>query len=115
MLRTTRCATSLSDVKLSLAGLGVALLALLLLAMAGPAYQLGILALPSAFGVMRTAAYVGLAAIAAGIATAWLAPRRPRNGPLAIAALAIVLGAAAALIPYRWQRAAQSAPPIHDI
>jgi uncharacterized protein (DUF1499 family) len=102
-------------VKPSLAALGVALLALLLLAVAGPAYQLGILGLPRAFGLMRVGAYVGLIAIAAALVTGWLAQRRRRHRPLAIAGVALVLATIAVLIPYRWQRSAQSAPPIHDI
>jgi hypothetical protein len=53
--------------KLSLAAVAVAGLALVLLVLAGPAYRLG-MPLPMAFSLLRYAAYVGLAGVVLGVA-----------------------------------------------
>jgi uncharacterized protein (DUF1499 family) len=99
----------------ALAALATAALALLLLAIAGPMYRVGILALPSAFGLLRWAAYLGIVALmVALVAGAWAYFRRMRL-PFVVAAVALLVGLIAIAIPYRWQRAAQSVPPIHDI
>jgi len=101
--------------KLALAALATAGFALLVLALAGPMYRLGMLALPSAFGLLRWAAYIGMVAIIVALAAGvWGYWRRLRL-PLVVAALAALIGLVAVGIPYRWQREAQSAPPIHDI
>jgi uncharacterized protein (DUF1499 family) len=91
----------------------IAILGLVLLALAGPSYRIG-LPLGFAFGLMRFAAYFGLAAIAAGIGVAAWQWRRSRTAALA-AAIAIGVGVLDVAIPVTWQRRAQSAPAIHDI
>jgi uncharacterized protein (DUF1499 family) len=101
--------------KPALVALATAGLALLLLALAGPMYRIGILALPSAFGLLRWAAYLGIVALIVAVAAgAWAYFRRLRL-PFVVAALGLLVGLVALAIPYRWQRAAQSVPPIHDI
>ena len=96
---------------LSLAGAG---LALLLLMLSGPAYRLGV-PLPTAFGMLRWGAYLGLAVALLSAAAAALAYRRQQRIQMAVAATALVLSLIAFLVPYNWQRRAAAAPPIHDI
>lgn len=98
----------------SLAAVGLGLLGLLVLALAGPAYRIG-LPLGMAFSLLRFAAYIGLAAIAvaAGV-TAWQVKRGTR-WTAAIAALGVAAGLVAVAIPFTWQRRAQRLPVIHDI
>ena len=100
--------------RLPLAALGVAVLALALLGAAGPAYRLGA-ALPTAFTLLRWAAYVGGAGALLAVAAGALAYRRNARREVALAAVALVAAIVAIGIPYSWQRRAASVPPIHDI
>lgn len=97
-----------------LISLGVAGGALLLLAVAGPAYRVGI-PLSFAFGMLRWGAYAGLLAAAVAAIAAFVAWRGARRLAAAVAVLALVAGLTAVVIPYYWQRRVQNAPPIHDI
>jgi uncharacterized protein (DUF1499 family) len=99
---------------LSLLALAIALLGLLLLGAAGPAYRVG-LSLQTAFAILRWGAYLGAAGIAAGIAAMLMARWRGQRKAAWLALLALVAGLTAAGIPYSWQRRASSVPPIHDI
>lgn len=100
--------------KLPYVALGIAGVAGLLLAAAGPLYQMGV-PLPTAFSVLRWSAYVGLAsAVVAGLAGV-LEYRRGRRVGVALTLVALLVGLMAFVIPYQWQRRAQSVPPIHDI
>lgn len=100
---------------LTLLACGVAALAVLLLAVAGPMYRAGLLSLGNAFMLLRWAAYAGIAAVVvAAIAGGW-SYRRRTWGRLALSVAALVAGLTAFGIPYQWQRRAQSLPPIHDI
>ena len=101
--------------KLALGALAIAGLGLGLLALAGPMYRIGILGLPSAFGVLRWAAYVGIVAMLAALVVGVWTYLRRLHLPFVVAVLALVIGGVAMAIPYRWQRAAETAPPIHDI
>ena len=100
--------------KISLAALGLALLAVLLLAAAGPSYRLGA-ELPTAFALLRWGAYLGVAAAAAAIVAGLLGYRRKARGATAVAVAALVIGVVAVGIPFAWQQRAQGVPPIHDI
>jgi uncharacterized protein (DUF1499 family) len=100
---------TLTFVALAIAGLG-----LVLLLVAGPAYRVG-LSLEMAFAILRWAAYVGAAGVAAGLAALVVARRRNHRAALVLALAATVVGAVALVIPYSWQRQARSVPPIHDI
>jgi len=93
----------------------VAGLALLLLGAAGPLYRIGVLSLPNAFLLLRWSAYVGAAAMAAGLVAGALAYRRRAWAPTVLALAACVGGLAAFGIPFQWQRAARAVPPIHDV
>jgi uncharacterized protein (DUF1499 family) len=99
----------------SLAACGIALVALLLLLISGPAYRLNLLSLPNAFALLRWGAYVGLAGLVAALIVGGLAYRRRRWYELGVAAAALVLSVVAFAIPYQWQRAARAVPPIHDV
>jgi uncharacterized protein (DUF1499 family) len=98
----------------SLVAFGTAVLGILLLAAAGPAYRLGA-SLPMAFSFLRWAAYIGIAGAVVGGAAALLAFRRGQRGGASLAVVAVVIGLVAAGIPYQWQRRAQGVPAIHDI
>ena len=65
------------------------------------------------FALLRSSAYVGIAAIAAAILA--LAIPGWRAGRIAPLLIALVLGAATACVPLEFQRRARSVPPIHDI
>lgn len=100
---------------LALVACGIAAAALILLAIAGPTYRIGLVSLPHAFTLLQWAAYAGVAATGVGIIAALLAYRRRAWFPMLVGATAIVAGLVASAIPFTWQRRAQNAPPIHDI
>lgn len=93
--------------------LGLALLAGLLLLIAGPGVRAGFWPFPIGFQLMRYAAYAGLAAaLLAGLGLlrpAWR-QAQARNLLLALALGGIVLG-----VPWLQLRQARSVPPIHDL
>ncbi|MDQ3495359.1 MAG: DUF1499 domain-containing protein [Pseudomonadota bacterium] len=91
----------------------LAVLAALLLLIAGPGTRLEWWSFRTGFTVMRWAAYLGLGA--AGLALLGLLVPRTRRaqGGLVLAALAIA--AIVAWVPWNGLRQARSLPPIHDI
>lgn len=95
------------------ATLTLALLAALLLALAGPGTRLGLWSFRTGFDLLRWGAYLGLAAAAAAILQL-LVPRwrAPRAWPLVVA---LVLGLLSAGVPWFWRQRAGQVPPIHDI
>ena len=101
--------------KFALLACAIAALGLTLLGVAGPAYRLRVLSLPSAFTLLRWAAYVGIAAMLAGLLAGLVAYRHSARVITLLAAAAFLGGVAAFGIPFQWQRAARSVPPIHDI
>jgi uncharacterized protein (DUF1499 family) len=101
--------------RLSALPVGVALIGFLLLAVAGPAYRLGLLALETAYGVMRWGAYVGAAAIIAGLILGTLAYRQRKGLATTLALTGVVLGLVAVIPTYAWQRRLRTAPPIQDL
>lgn len=93
-----------------------ALSGLVLLAVAGPGYRAGWFSLGTALQRMLTwAAYAGIAALALGVTAAVVNTRRGTSRRVALAGLAVAIGAVAVGIPWRWQQTAQSVPRIHDI
>ena len=97
----------------SLVANAIAGLGLVLLALAGPSYRIG-LPLGFGLGLLRYAAYVGLAGALVAIGTAAWQWKRSR-GAVAVAAVAAIVGLTVAWIPFSLQRRAQRVPPIHDI
>jgi uncharacterized protein (DUF1499 family) len=92
------------------AALLVALIAALLLLVAGPGYRVGIWELQTGFLLIRWAVYVGLAGLVLAGVALWQA-----RGRSAFGALALILSLVAVGIPLRFYRMAASVPPIHDI
>jgi uncharacterized protein (DUF1499 family) len=97
---------------LSSVALFTAVIAVGLLTLAGPGYRAGWFGLGTALQRMIAwGAYAGVAAVVVGL----LALMASRGRARAVAAVAVLLGAAAVAIPLRLQQAAQAVPPIHDI
>jgi len=91
----------------------LALLAALLLLMAGPGTRLALWDFRFGFTLMRWALYLGVGS--AGLAMIALAIPRLRRGQVGALSLAIVVGLATAALPLSQVQKARSVPPIHDI
>jgi len=100
--------------KLPLVALGIAAAGALLLAIAGPAYRVGV-PLPSALAVFRLGGHAGLAAGLLGLLAAGLAYRHQLRRAVAAGALAAVAGLAVFTVALVAQRRADTAPPLHDV
>ena len=97
---------------LSSLALLMAIVAVLLVALAGPAYRAGWVGLGTALQRMLTwGAFAGIGAVVLGLLG--LIVTRGRRRALALTAVAI--GGAAVALPLRLQQAARSVPGIHDI
>ena len=92
--------------------IAVAVLAVLLLALAGPGARLGLWGFPTGFTLLRAAAYLGLVAAAAALAQLFTSRAAPGRPALVVAA---VLGLIAVGVPWHWLHRARTLPPIHDI
>jgi uncharacterized protein (DUF1499 family) len=99
---------------LSLLALGIAVVGLVLLGVSGPVYRIGG-SLPTAFTILRWAAYLGLAGATAGLVAGIFGFWKRNRKATAIALVALLVGFTTAGIPYGWQRRAQRVPPIHDV
>lgn len=98
--------------KLALAGFGLALLAGLMVALAGPGTRWGWWHFSTGFSIVRWGAYLGIvAAIVCAVALfrAW----GERGRWLAVAGLVIAF--IAFVVPWNYRRSAAGVPPIHDI
>jgi uncharacterized protein (DUF1499 family) len=90
--------------------LGLAIVAGAMLMATGPLYRSGSAPLLTAFTLMRWAAYLGVLTVVLALVALVVG-----RGQRWMAGAALVIGATAFVIPYQWQRAARSVPPIHDI
>jgi uncharacterized protein (DUF1499 family) len=90
-----------------------AVLAALLLLLAGPGVRLGLWSFRTGFDLLRWSAYLGLVALA--VALVQLVVPRWRGQRPWMLGVAVVLGALAAGVPWYWRRLASRVPPIHDI
>ena len=88
----------------------VALVAGVLLLVSALGYRIGAWPLPVAFTLLRWGALGSVAAIVLAGGALWRA-----GGRDVLAALALVMGLVMFVIPFRFQRMAAAAPPIHDI
>lgn len=98
--------------RLAVAGFALALLAGLLVVLAGPGTRWGWWDFPTGFSVIRWGAYLGIAA-AAVCAAAAVRSWNLRGRWLAVAG--VVIAVLAFALPWSYRRAAAGAPPIHDI
>ena len=90
----------------------LAILAVTLVALAGPGTRLGVWDFRAGFQLLRWGAYLGIAAAGLGLV---LLLRRPLGASVAPPVLAIVLGGLAVFLPWRLMEQAKRVPPIHDI
>jgi uncharacterized protein (DUF1499 family) len=93
----------------------VTALAVIVLALTGPAYRAGIAPLMVAFAVMRYAAIVTGIAGLLSLVGLWPAVVEGRRGGVLLSLAALVVAAVAFWLPYHQMRIAYSVPPIHDI
>ena len=101
--------------RLSLPGLGLALLTASAAALAGFVHRWGLWDFGAGFTILRWAAYLGLAA-AAMSACVWVYALLSRSwAGLLLAWLAVVVGVGAAAVPWSHLQKARNLPPIHDI
>lgn len=93
--------------------LALAIIAALLLLIAGPGTRLELWDFRTGFKLLSGAAFAGLAASALALVML-LVPHIRRQG-LAALGMALVLGLGVAFVPWSGMRKARSVPPIHDI
>jgi uncharacterized protein (DUF1499 family) len=86
--------------------------ALLLLLLSGPTVRLGLWDFTTGFKLLRWAAYLGLASMAAALAA--LLTRTGRR-PVLLQVAALLIGGGVAYMPWHWLQLARRVPPIHDI
>jgi uncharacterized protein (DUF1499 family) len=93
----------------------ISLIGIALLAAAGPLYRIGILSLENAFGLLRWAAYAGVAGMLVALGTGALAYGRGTRLQVLMSCVMFLLALTAFAVPFQWQRNARALPPIHDI
>jgi uncharacterized protein (DUF1499 family) len=98
---------------LAIVAIVVAVTAALFLIGAGPGTRMGLWHFRTGLGLIRWAAYVGIAG--AVLTLLALAVTRPRGAALVALLVALVLAGTAAVLPWQWAQRAKSVPPIHDI
>jgi uncharacterized protein (DUF1499 family) len=92
---------------------GLALLAVLVLVMAGAGTKAGLWDFRTGLGMLKWAAYIGVAAAVASLAL--LAVLRPHGRVLGVLLVSTIVGLAVVALPWQWRSIARSVPPIHDI
>ncbi|MFT4937122.1 MAG: hypothetical protein ACI88A_000136 [Paraglaciecola sp.] len=90
----------------------ISLLAILLVALAGPLYKFNILDLGSAFGALRFGVYVGMAALVLLLIEIIF---MRKNISWSAAGVSALLAIVAVGLPMNMMNKAKSVPPIHDI
>ncbi|MGH8271849.1 MAG: DUF1499 domain-containing protein [Gammaproteobacteria bacterium] len=93
----------------------VGIVAVALLAVAGPLYRHGSITLGAAFDLLHKGFWVGIVAAAAGVVGVIATLIARRYGAAVITLLALVLGVVAFGWPWMLLHEARAAPPIHDI
>ena len=93
--------------------LALAVIAALMLLASGVGTRLSLWDFGTGFGVLRWAAYVGLAAAACAVVMLLLPRLRRAHGVML--AVALLLGLGVAFVPWNNLRMAKTVPPIHDI
>jgi len=104
------------SMRVSLAAVIVAAVALLLLVTAGPGYRIGLFSLELALlGMLRWAAYGGAAGVVLSAIAIYWGRRHQLRGAQAVAALALLTSLVVIAVPLEFMRRARAVPPIHDI
>ncbi len=93
--------------------LAAAVIAAILLLVAGPGTRLGLWDFRIGLGLMRWAVMAGLAASVLAVVLLLVPSVRSGNGVLL--AIALLLGLGVAFVPWNMMRQARQVPPIHDI
>ena len=96
-------------------GLGAALIALVLLIVAGPGYRLGLWPLRLGFNILGFSAWLGMGAAAVSLLGAFLVRMAPPRRSLGLALAGAILGMAVAAVPWHWNQTVAMMPFIHDI
>lgn len=94
---------------IAVAAVTVSAVALAVLLAAGPGSRMGFWSFRTGLGLLRGAGYGGVAGVAIAALALVIGGRR------ALATLGLLIGLAAFLPPWQFQRTARSVPPIHDI
>jgi uncharacterized protein (DUF1499 family) len=97
------------------AGLALALVAALALLLAGPGHRFGWWSLGTGFGMLRWAAYGGIAAALISAVGLVIAPLRAQRRGMFRALAGLIVGLVVAGVPLSYLQSARSVPPIHDI
>ncbi len=82
---------------------------------AGPGTRFGWWPFPTGFGILRWAAYAGVAGAAISLAGGLAARRGSARHGTPVAVVGLLLGVTAVAVPYGYARIAKSVPAIHDI
>lgn len=93
--------------------LSIAIIAALLLALAGPGTRLDLWSFGTGFLLLRWALYLGVGS--AVVALLLLIIPKTRTGNASVLIVALLVGVATAWVPWNGYRTARSVPPIHDI
>ena len=96
-------------------GLGAALIALVLLVVAGPGYRLGLWPFRLGFNILGFSAWLGMGAAAVSLLGAFLVRMAPPRRSLGLALAGAILGMAVAAVPGHWSQTVAMMPFIHDI
>ena len=96
-------------------GFIAALVALAIVAGAGPAYRLKLVGLGQAFAVLKWGAWTALGAIFIALVGAWVTRPGTRRRGFALTLAGIVIGSVAFGVPFAMLQNAKGLPPIHDI
>ena len=99
--------------KFSKIALFIAVIAALMLLVAGPGTRLGLWHFSTGFLLLRWALFAGLAA--AALAVILFVIPKTRAGSATTLAIALLVGLGAAWVPYNGYRIARTVPAIHDI
>ncbi|MFN2420954.1 MAG: DUF1499 domain-containing protein [Gemmatimonadota bacterium] len=100
---------------LALLGLAIAVVAALVVILAGPLSRIGLWEFGTGFQILKWGSYLAIAGAVIGILGVLRSrPLGPRRG-MGLAILAIVIGLVVAYVPWSWKRKAETVPPIHDI
>lgn len=108
-------ALRIKSLPMSVVALVLALLAGILLLVAGPGYRLGLWPFRTGFALMTYSAWIGLGAALCALVPLIVSVMERRWKMAAMPAVVLILGVVSCVVPYFWKRTAQQLPRIHDI